>query len=732
MGKTPSFVEAVSETPSARSSSRRKRWSPFNWGILVSGAGFAAALLFLLFQGVPSGETLHEAGSLRAATLRLSAAPADAAAAAAVQTTTRALWARLDARQRALPAVRAFAAQWLTTQAALSASEPDPVALQTLSSQADAMAEALHQDSLRTQRELDAWLKILAALLAVTVAVPVIGLWRQRQRIRSSLHEFSEHLGSGDWQDAVQQLREDRLGPPSAFDALASGVEGVMAESERRWQALADLSADWYWETDVQHRLSRLSASAPAIGMQGWQLSDLLGRRRDQVPFYEAPAQGWEAFHLWLAQQRPFRDLEFRVRAREGDQPLWVSVSGRPRLDARGDFVGYEGVGRDITDRKIAHEKVRASEQRWSLMAGLASDWYWETDAEHRLRPMSPERARRFGEVADRVAGRTRWEAHRDSLSAEQWAEHRADLEARRPFRGLQLEIEGGDGRYIWISISGIPRFDGQGEFLGYHGVGRDITVRKQAERLLLRHNEELQRAVAERTRELEQLNVDLDAFSRQLAHELRTPIGHVQGLAHLLQLRAGERLADDERQLLDLQVQAAEHMRETVDALLLLARSTVQAMPTEDLDLSALAESVIGELPQMQRQAPLCWRIDPGLHVHASPGAMRIVMTNLMGNAAKFTRKVDAPCVHVGGVEEPGGRWRIFVQDNGAGFDPAQADRLFVPFSRLHGGEDYHGTGIGLTIVQRVVERHGGTVAAHGEPGRGARFEFTVQREAR
>jgi len=387
-------------------------------------------------------------------------------------------------------------------------------------------------------------------------------------------------------------------------------------------------------------------------------------------------------------------------------------------------------VGRDVTERKDAHERLIASEQRWSLMAGLASDWYWQTDAEHRMLPLSPELYRRFSALADRLEGRPRWEAHRDLLSAEQWAQHRADLDARRPFRSLQMEIEATEGGYIWISISGIPRFDSQGRFLGYHGVGRDVTVRKQSERLLQRHNEELKRAVALRTRDLERLNLDLDAFSRQLAHELRTPIGHVQGLAHLIEARAGDRLTGEERQLLDLQVSAARSMRDTVDALLQLARSTVQEMPMERVDISALAAAVVADLPPLRRQAAIDWSLAPGLRAWASPAALRIVLTNLLGNAAKFTRKVSLPAVSLTGGIGDDGRLRISVQDNGAGFDPALAGRLFMPFGRLHGGDDFHGTGIGLTIVQRIVERHGGSVSAHGESGRGARFEFTLAAE--
>jgi signal transduction histidine kinase len=254
------------------------------------------------------------------------------------------------------------------------------------------------------------------------------------------------------------------------------------------------------------------------------------------------------------------------------------------------------------------------------------------------------------------------------------------------------------------------------------------VTARKEAERVLLRHNEELQRAVGERTLDLQAMNRDLEAFARQLAHELRTPIGHVQGLAHLLQMKAGDRLGAEEKQLLALQVQSAGAMRDTVDALLTLARSTMQPMPTEAVDVSALLHEVIDTLPALQRAAPVRWTIQPALRAMASPGALKIVLTNLLGNAAKFTRRKTDAAVQVWGDLDGDGRLRVAVEDNGVGFDAGQAARLFTPFGRLHSGEDFHGTGIGLTIVQRIIERHGGAVFAAPRREGGARFEFTLQ----
>jgi PAS domain S-box-containing protein len=712
-----------------------RRSAESGWIVVLLGALCLAALGFALFFRLPDADVLGDAGALELAAARLAAAAPAVDGSGKSQVRVRSevgsrlaqLQASASRSDLAADELAVLRSRWAALPSAATSEQ-----LQQLAAAAAAATNTIRSTLQARQQRTHSALLSAAAGAALGLLLAVYGLRRKRRRLRASMRQISGHLGTGAWQDAVQSLREGRLGSPSAFDALATGMEGALGESDRRWRALADLSADWYWETDAQNRLTWLSGSAPAVTMLGWTTAELMGKRHDELAFLEPPAEGWDSVHERMSRREPFRDLEHRARSRRDDLVVWVSISGRPRLDTRGRCVGYEGVGRNITERKSAQERLMASEQRWSLMAGLASDWYWETDEEHRIRPLAPELYRRVPKFAEKVVGRTRWEAYGNALTPEQWAEHRADLAARRPFRSLQFEAETTAGQYLWLSISGIPRFDGQGRFVGYHGVGRDITVRKQAERLLLRHNEALQRAVGERTLELQQLNIDLDAFSRQLAHELRTPISHVQGLAHLIEARAAGRLNDEERQLLALQVQAARHMRETVDALMLLARSTVQAMPMEPVDVSALAVQVLGELPLLERRAAVEWHVEPGLVGFGAPAALRIVLANLLGNAAKFTRHVARPEVHLRGRVDADGRLRVSLQDNGAGFDPAKAERLFQPFQRLHTGDDFHGTGIGLTIVQRIIERHGGKVSAEGAPGQGACFEFTLARDPR
>lgn len=719
LGKTEPVSDSLAPAGAGRGvfeAWRRRAPSLAAWWL---GLGLLAALgLFLVSARLPGPAAAAQAHGFQDAAGRLTRSMAESGPGAFA--------ALRDELHRRTQEARQLAEKWRFVvpdleilDSRLRALPPNPTAqaLGPVTASADRAAMALVTRLEDRHAQVLLWLQGLALLLSVLLLVPLNLMWRQRRRVRRSVQRAGHRLVHGDWHGAASTLRDDRLGAPSAFDALATGVEDVIGEAERRWRALAELSADWYWESDARHRVTWTAGDGP----------DVMGRRRDENGRLEAPVGGWEAFHARLGRREAFRHVEMRVRPAAGETARWVSVSGRPRHDAHGAFVGYEGVGHDITERRQAHDRLAASEQRWSAIAGLASDWYWETDEQHRLLPLAAEFNGRFPQVVERAVGQTRWDAYPNALPAAEWVAHRAALDARRPFRSLKLEVDVGRGHRLWLSVSGLPRFDAQGRFVGYHGVGRDITVRKHAERLLERHNQELQRAVAGRTRELQQLNRDLDAFSRQLAHELRTPIGHVEGLAQLLEARAVGRLGEDERQLIGLQVQAAQGMRQTVDALMQLARSAVQPMPMEPVDVSQLAAQVLAELPALERRAPVEWHIEPEMRALASPAALRIVLSNLMGNAAKFTRQIEHPRVRIGARHDPDGRLRVTVQDNGAGFDAAHAGRLFVPFSRLHGGEDFQGTGIGLSIVQRIVERHGGSVAAHGEPGLGARFEFTL-----
>ncbi len=578
-----------------------------------------------------------------------------------------------------------------------------------------------------------------ASLLLGALALGLLRwLVRDANRDAQALGAFAAHLRGGDVSGALRAVRADSPGtisvwsqlsgvlvrdsapPPSQFDQRVHEVEVALGAREQRWQARMRLSADWHWETDAELRLTWVSQDLASLVKLGVQPADLIGHRLDAVPLFEPPEGGWAPLQERTAQRKSLRDVVIEVH-RRGRSPVWVALNGRAHFDDEGQFTGYEGVGRDVTDERIGYLRLAESERRHSMMAELASDWYWHTDEEHRIDEVGPVARQLVGARIEQVIGRTRWEAFPEGASQGEWDAHRADLDARRPFRGFEFALRQSGQALRWVSVSGMPRFDARQQFIGYHGVGRDITLKKRAERLLLTRNEQLERLVTVRTSELEQNNRDLEAFARQLAHELRTPISQVVGLTDLLKSAAWERLEVSEREWLRLAGQSAREMSHTVTALLELARSTSAALLLEAVDLSALAESVIAELPWLERAAPVQWRVEPGLVAHCSAPLARVVLTNLLGNAAKFTRDVAAPQVEL--AREPSQDGAFFVQDNGAGFDAERADALFQPFVRLHRSDQFQGTGLGLSIVRRIVERHGGSISAQGEVGKGARF---------
>jgi len=716
------------EPPPPRHGGVRRHLRGF-WAAVLGAALLCVTILFVVLFRLPGGGTVEQAAAVGTALAERLAAPAEVRPALDTEMTRR-----LERLDRALrddgldrTLLAEFTARWQVARQRGDDAMREMLPLaQTLTTSIRATLDERHA-------QIENTIKIVTATLAGLLLLTIFGLLQYRRRLRRSFNRFSDELGQGgDWQGAVQALREDPAGPPSAFDALASGVAGVLRESERRWQALAELSADWYWETDRQHRLTKVTGSIEVFTAQGWSADDLSGRRFDQLGFFKAPsAAGWAPLMSSIESQARFRDFECCVISRDRRSMRWVALSGRPRQDEQGRVLGFEGVARDVTERRRAMAKLKASEQRWSTVVRLATDWYWESDERHRIQPMRMEQHHQGQFFAEAVRGRTLWEAFPFGLDEMAWELHRLDLEHQRPFRELELCVDSDDGSRHWLAISGLPRFAAGGGFRGYHGVARDITGHKEAERVLLRHNEELQRAVAARTQELQTVNRDLEAFARQLAHELRTPIGHIQGLAQLLLNRSGADLKPEDRELLDLQLQSASNMRDTVDALLELARSTMQPMPAEAVDLSALAHEVIDTLPPLSRAAPVRWAVQPGLRAVASSAALKIVLANLLGNAAKFTRRSEQPQVEMRGHVDDDGAVHVVIEDNGAGFDPSKAERLFKPFGRLHTDEDYHGTGIGLTIVQRIVERHGGRVAAEARPEGGARFTFSLPAKA-
>lgn len=237
---------------------------------------------------------------------------------------------------------------------------------------------------------------------------------------------------------------------------------------------------------------------------------------------------------------------------------------------------------------------------------------------------------------------------------------------------------------------------------------------------------DQLEQRVQERTAELAAANKELEAFSYSVSHDLRAPLRSIDGFSQALLEDCGDTLDANGKNHLQRVRAATQRMSQLIDDLLDLSRLTRAEMHRERVDLTALARSITEELRKRDPLRQVEFSIGEHLVAEADSRLLRVVMENLLGNAWKYTSNHDHARIEFGGAKT-NGLSTFFVRDDGAGFDPRYADRLFGAFQRLHASTEFPGTGIGLATVQRVVHRHGGQVWAEGAVGQGATFYFTL-----
>lgn len=283
----------------------------------------------------------------------------------------------------------------------------------------------------------------------------------------------------------------------------------------------------------------------------------------------------------------------------------------------------------------------------------------------------------------------------------------REALDAGVPFEA-DCRLRGDDGRHRWFRVRAVPRRDPSGAVASWAAACTDVDD-------LVRSRDELQRAV-----------VDLERFATVAAHDLQEPLRKIQAFGERLAAHNGPRLDERGRDYLDRIIGAVARLHALIRDVLAYSRADAPADRASVVDLGAIAAEVVADLSESIERSGGEVEVGPLPTVAADPAQMRQLFQNLIGNALKFSRPGETPRVRVAGRLEPG-RCVVEVADDGAGFAPEDAERIFEPFRRLHGRVDREGTGMGLAICRRIVDRHGGAIAAEAAPGAGALFRVIL-----
>ena len=498
-------------------------------------------------------------------------------------------------------------------------------------------------------------------------------------------------------------------------------AEEELRKSEERYHYLFENNPHPMWVYDLK-TLAFFDVNEAAVAKYGFSRREFL--------------------NMTIADIRPPEDLgKLMDNLAKPRQPLEHSEGWRHRLkngtiihvEITSHTIQTDGrasalvVAQDITERKRAEEALQRSEARYRALFDHMSEGFFQAElilddsgkaADFRFVDVNPAHSRIIGMQREQVVGRKASELF-PGLE-ESWF----DAIAKVVHTGEPLYVEGfvqTNGRYYANSYFS----PGPGQFAS---VFSDITERRQAEGQIRRLNDELEQRVSERTVQLEAANKELEAFSYSVSHDLRAPLRAIDGYTRILVEDHAQALDEEGKRACAIISREAQRMGELIDDLLAFSRLSRREIRKSRIDMKALAKTVFKEQAAGEGETRIDFKIGRLPSAVGDPALIRQVWTNLLANAVKFTSGRKRAIIEAGATEEKD-ETVYYVRDNGAGFDMEYAEKLFGVFQRLHSESEFEGTGVGLAIVKRVIQRHGGRVWAEGAVDRGAVFYFALPR---
>jgi PAS domain S-box-containing protein len=406
-------------------------------------------------------------------------------------------------------------------------------------------------------------------------------------------------------------------------------------------------------------------------------------------------------------------NIEHRFKGVDGK---WhpILARGIPIRDEQGNITAWAGINLDISEFKNTEQQLRESEMRFRTLADNISPLVWMADGQGSIFWYNKRWYEFTGTSWEQMQG-WGWKSVHHPDHVEQVVEiWNKSLQTGAPWEDT-FPLRNAHGEYRWFLSRAVPIRNDNGEIIRWFGTNTDITERLNTENSLVRRTEELASA-----------NKELESFSYSISHDLRTPLNAMKSFSTIIIEDFSEELKADVLEYLKRISISADKMSNLIDDMLSLSKISLQEINFEPMNLSSIAHSVIDELRLAEPMHNVEVKITDNLETHGDSRLLGIALSNLIGNAWKYSSKTSNAKIEFGKIVKYG-HVIYFVRDNGAGFDMKFADKLFEPFKRLHTEREFPGTGIGLAIVKRVIEKHGGTIWAESEPGKGATFFFTL-----
>ena len=545
------------------------------------------------------------------------------------------------------------------------------------------------------------WLAGVIKAATAAASVPTAVLLARLMPEAVDLPSFSQ------WIKANAAVKQEILERKEAELSLR-----IREASFREQAELLDLTHDAIFVRSLDGKILYWNRGAERL--YGWTRDDVRGKVTHEILETRFPKPVEEILAGVI--ESGSWEGELAHRCQDGSQ---VTVSSRWALqrDSAGKPLSILESNRDITQRKKEEEKFRN-------LLEAAPDAMVIVDSRGRIQLVNAQTERLFGYTRGELSGQrvemlipSRYQGSHVASREE----YGRSPHSRAMGAGLELYGRHKDGSEIPVEVSLSPLQTEEGTLIS--SAIRDVSTRRRAEEEIRKLNSELNQKVAE----LSTANRELESFSYSVSHDLRAPLRHIDGFARILKEEHASQLSEEGIRYLDRVLQAANHMGQLVDDLLNLARIGRKDMVRQRVRLDELVREAMSDLPPEVSERQIEWRIEPLAEAECDPGLVKLVLVNLLSNAVKFTKDRQPAVIEVGTRDTEKGK-AFVVRDNGVGFDPKYADKLFGVFQRLHRQEDFAGTGIGLATVQRIVHRHGGEVWAESAPGQGAAFFFTLE----